>query len=83
MPGSMSPLTFAPHGHRRVGITPAGTHAFLIFDEVPEEPITRLYRRLYVRNPIARSRLSPRSGVGVQSGSGRAATGKISEVTKG
>ena len=30
----------------------AGAHAFLIFDQVPEEPITRLYRRLCVRNPI-------------------------------
>ena len=30
----------------------AGAHAFLIFDQVPEEPVTRLYRRLCVRNPI-------------------------------
>ena len=30
----------------------AGAHAFLIFDEVREEPITRLYRRLRVHNPI-------------------------------
>ncbi|MDE2933886.1 MAG: hypothetical protein OXS47_08460 [Chloroflexota bacterium] len=30
----------------------AGTHAFLIFDEVPEAPVTRLYRRLCVHNPI-------------------------------
>ena len=30
----------------------AGSHAFLIFDEVREEPITRLYRRLRVHNPI-------------------------------
>ena len=30
----------------------AGRHAFLIFDEVREEPITRLYRRLRVHNPI-------------------------------
>ena len=30
----------------------AGVHAFLIFDEVREEPITRLYRRLRVHNPI-------------------------------
>ena len=32
--------------------TAAGAHAFLIFDEVREEPITRLYRRLRVHNPI-------------------------------
>ena len=30
----------------------AGAHAFLVFDEVREEPITRLYRRLRVHNPI-------------------------------
>ena len=30
----------------------AGAHAFLIFDEVREEPITRLYRRLRLHNPI-------------------------------
>lgn len=30
----------------------AGRHAFLIFDQVHEEPITRLYRRLRVHNPI-------------------------------
>ncbi len=30
----------------------AGRHAFLIFDGVQEEPITRLYRRLRVHNPI-------------------------------
>lgn len=30
----------------------AASHAFLIFDEVREEPITRLYRRLRVHNPI-------------------------------
>ena len=30
----------------------AAGHAFLIFDEVREEPITRLYRRLRVHNPI-------------------------------
>lgn len=30
----------------------AGRHAFLIFDGVHEEPITRLYRRLRVHNPI-------------------------------
>ena len=30
----------------------ASSHAFLIFDEVREEPITRLYRRLRVHNPI-------------------------------
>ena len=30
----------------------AGTYAFLIFDEVPEAPVTRLYRRLCVHNPI-------------------------------
>ena len=30
----------------------AGVHAFLIFDEVREDPITRLYRRLRVHNPI-------------------------------
>ncbi len=30
----------------------ADTHAFLIFDEVREESITRLYRRLRVHNPI-------------------------------
>ena len=30
----------------------ANRHAFLIFDEVREEPITRLYRRLRVHNPI-------------------------------
>ncbi len=30
----------------------AGRHAFLIFDGVHEEPITRLYRRLRVYNPI-------------------------------
>ncbi len=29
-----------------------GRHAFLIFDAVHEEPITRLYRRLRVHNPI-------------------------------
>ncbi len=32
--------------------TAAGAHAFLVFDEVREEPITRLYRRLRVHNPI-------------------------------
>ena len=32
--------------------TTAGAHAFLIFDEVREEPITRFYRRLRVHNPI-------------------------------
>ena len=36
----------------------AGAHAFLIFDEVREEPITRLYRRLRVHNPIP-SRYEP------------------------
>ena len=30
----------------------ADAHAFLLFDEVREEPITRLYRRLRVHNPI-------------------------------
>ena len=30
----------------------SGAHAFLIFDEVREEPITRLYRRLRLHNPI-------------------------------
>ncbi len=30
----------------------AASHAFLIFDEVRGEPITRLYRRLRVHNPI-------------------------------
>ena len=30
----------------------AGRHAFLIFDQVHEEPITRLYRRLRLQNPI-------------------------------
>lgn len=29
-----------------------GRHAFLVFDRVHEEPITRLYRRLRVHNPI-------------------------------
>ena len=29
-----------------------GRHAFLLFDEIQEEPITRLYRRLRIHNPI-------------------------------
>ncbi|MCY4393411.1 MAG: hypothetical protein OXE43_15415 [Chloroflexi bacterium] len=33
-------------------VSAANRHAFLIFDEVREEPITRLYRRLRVNNPI-------------------------------
>ncbi len=33
-------------------VSAADRHAFLIFDEVQEEPITRLYRRLRVHNPI-------------------------------
>ena len=33
-------------------VSAANRHAFLIFDEVREEPITRLYRRLRVHNPI-------------------------------
>ncbi len=38
----------------RINTSTAGTgrHAFLIFDAVHEEPITRLYRRLRVHNPI-------------------------------
>ena len=32
--------------------TAAGAHAFLTFDDVREEPITRLYRRLRVHNLI-------------------------------
>ena len=38
----------------RINTSAAGAdrHAFLIFDQVREEPITRLYRRLRVHNPI-------------------------------
>lgn len=32
--------------------TVAGTHAFLILEDVPWKPVMRLYRRLCVRNPI-------------------------------